>query len=73
MPIVSSAERTALVTVFQLSFSDCGRAPEKRRSRRLTTSRLLPASSLRGTKTSFAPQGALTALSVKIFVSMSLG
>ena len=68
-----AAEMTALKPAFQASFSLCGRAPEKRCSSRANTSALAASSSDFGTKPSLPPQGALTALSVKILVSMSDG
>ncbi len=72
-PRVSAAESAPLTPAFQPSFSDCGRAPEKRSSRRSSICTLLALSSARGMNTILAPQGALTALSAKILVSMSLG
>jgi hypothetical protein len=72
-PSVSAAESTPLTPAFQPSFSDCGRAPEKRSSSFSSMSWFAAESSERGMKSILLPQEALTAFSVKIFVSMSLG
>jgi hypothetical protein len=72
-PSVSAADNVPLTPAFQPSFSDCGRAPAKRWSSRSSISILVLSRSARGTNVSFPPQEAVTALSAKIFVSMSLG
>ena len=72
-PSVRAAESAPLTPAFQPSFSDCGRALAKRSSSLSSRSWFFADSSERGMNTSLDAHGALTALSVKMRVSMSLG